>query len=76
MAISVSELRNNIYKLLDSVAQDGKPLTINSKGHLLKIICEDSPSKLEQLSKHDCIKGDPEELVHIDWSGEWTHDLP
>ena len=76
MAITASALRNNVYRLLDRVAEGGGPLTIKRRGRLLKIICTDRPTKLSQLSRHDCIKGDPDDLVHIDWSKEWRHDLP
>ncbi len=77
MAITASAFRSNIYRLLDSVVEKGEPLSIERKGHLLKVICEDQPrGKLAQLSRHACIEGDPEAIVHTDWSGEWQHDLP
>ena len=76
MAITASALRNNIYRLLDDVVENGKPIIVNRKGHLLKIVPEQTGGKLAQLSKHDCIKGDPEDIIHMDWSGEWSHDLP
>jgi hypothetical protein len=28
--------------------------------------------KLSKLKKRDYIVGDPEEFVHMDWTGEWT----
>ena len=76
MEITASELRSNLYRLLDQVVEEGKPLTIRRKGHVLKIVCEDGPTKLGGLPRHPCIAGDPEDLVHLDWSGEWKHDLP
>lgn len=76
MTTSVSALRQNIYALLDTVAKTGQPLVIERKGHRLKVICEDPPARLARLVKHDCIVGNPEDLVHLDWSEEWTHDLP
>jgi len=33
-------------------------------------------SKLARLVPHDCIQGDPLELIHSDWFEEWKHDLP
>ena len=63
MPITASELRNNIYRLLDRVVEEGKPLVIKRKGRLLKIICEAPPSKLSLLVPHDCIQGDPDELI-------------
>jgi hypothetical protein len=45
---------------------------IRRKGRLLKVVPE-APlkSKLSRLTPHDCIVGDPEALVHADWSREW-----
>lgn len=76
MKVTASALRNSIYRLLDGVAEGGEPLIVERKGHRLMIVREDRPSKLSKLVRHDCIKGDPEQLVHIDWSGEWSNALP
>jgi len=76
MTITASTLRSNIYRLLDQVLESRQPLEIERKGQLLKIIPEDPPSKMSRLVKHSCIKGDPESIVHMDWSSEWKHDLP
>ena len=76
MATSVSALRQNIYKLLDGVLETGEPLVIERKGHRLRVVLEDTPSKLSRLVRHECIVGEAEDLVRVDWSGEWHHDLP
>jgi methyl coenzyme M reductase gamma subunit len=76
MTVTASTLRNNIYKLLDETLTTGKPLDINRKGKKLKIVRVDNCSKISRLSKHKCIVGDPTELIHNDWSGEWKNDLP
>jgi antitoxin (DNA-binding transcriptional repressor) of toxin-antitoxin stability system len=76
MSVKVSTLRGNIYRLLDQVLETGQPLEIERKGRLLRIIPVTETSKIERLGKHDCLKGDPEEIVHLDWSKEWRHDLP
>ena len=76
MTVSASQLRNDIYRMLDGVIETGVPLLIERKGHRLKVVCEETPGKLARLVKHECIVGDPEDLVHMDWSGEWHHDLP
>ena len=72
MSITVTELRANLYRLIDEVIETGEPLEVLRNGH--KVIIERSPveSKLANLVRRDdFIKGDPEDLVHIDWSGEW-----
>ena len=76
MAVNASTLRENIYRLLDQVLETGQPLEIERKGRLLRVVPVSEPSKLARLVKHDCLRGDPEAIVHLDWSGEWRHDLP
>ena len=44
---------------------------MTSNGKVLKIVPEKT-NKLGNLEKHEVINGDPEELVHIDWSNEWN----
>ncbi len=76
MAVNASTLRENIYRLLDQVLETGQPLEIERKGKLLRVVPVAEPSKIARLVKHDCLRGDPEAIVHLDWSGEWRHDLP
>ncbi|MBU0729229.1 MAG: type II toxin-antitoxin system Phd/YefM family antitoxin [Proteobacteria bacterium] len=76
MPLTASALRGNIYKLLDQVLESGQPLTIERKGKLLQIVSTGKISKLKKLVKHSCLKGDPESIVHLDWSEEWRNDLP
>lgn len=76
MKVTASQLRSNIYRLLDQVAATGTPLHVERKGRRLQIACADAPSRLSGLVRHECITGDPEALVHSDWSAEWRHDLP
>lgn len=71
MSLSASKLRQDIYNLLDRVLQTGKPLEITRKGRRLRIVPMDDGDKLSNLSKHDCLDGNPEEIVQIDWSDEW-----
>jgi hypothetical protein len=72
MAVTASKLRSNIYKLLDQVIETGVPLEIERKGKKLKIIATPPADKLASLGPHrDFIKCEPEEIVHLDWSGEW-----
>ncbi|MBA7620824.1 hypothetical protein ES703_28179 [subsurface metagenome] len=72
MGISVTRLRQNLYSILDEVIETGIPIEIERKGHRLKIVPENPTGKLERLEKHEIIKGDPEELVHLDWFPTWS----
>lgn len=72
MAISASELRANIYRLLDEVVESGVPLEVERKGKRLRIVPVEQGSKLDRIKGDpDLIVGDPEDLVHIDWSVYW-----
>ena len=74
--VTATELRKNIYKLLDDVLQSNIPLEVERKGKKIIISPAESVSKIAGLRPHpDCIAGDPEELVHVDWSGEWSPGL-
>lgn len=75
MTVSPSELRANIYHLLDQVLETGIPLEIERKGRRLRIVAEEPPSRLDRLVPHpDFVRGDPEDLVEMDWSEYWNPD--
>jgi len=74
--LTASTLRKDVYRLLDQVAETGRPLVIERKGRRLKIVREESGGRLKRLTPHPCMNQDPESLVHIDWSEEWHPDLP
>ncbi len=68
---SPSRLRANLYRILDSILETGKPVVIKRKGQLLKIEKAKS-GKLDLLKAHpDYIKVPREDIVHMDWSREW-----
>lgn len=72
MGITATELRRNIYKLLDQVIETGEALEIERNGKILRI----SPPQGRDLEKlfprrDDIYNGDSEELVHMDWSDTW-----
>lgn len=71
MSISVSAFRQDIYKILDHILETGIPLEINRKNGRFKIVPIKKQGKLSNLKKHKILKCPPEEIVHIDWSGEW-----
>jgi hypothetical protein len=63
--ISLTALRNNIFKIVDEVIKTGNPVELERKGHRLKIVMEAKKSKLENLKPHDCIVGNPDELIDL-----------
>lgn len=77
MALTASKLRANVYRLLDEVLETGKPLEIERRGKVLVIApkAQAKGSKLDNLPRREgFIVGDPDELIHIDWSSEWNPD--
>jgi hypothetical protein len=72
VTISLTQLRSNLYRLVDRVLADGTPLEIERNGRLLTISPAPPTSKFDALAaRPDVIAGDPEDLVHGDWSDEW-----
>lgn len=71
MALKPSQLCEDIYRILDQVLETGVPVEIERRGKLLKIISVEAKSKLANLKPRPYLLSDPEDLVHLDWSGEW-----
>jgi hypothetical protein len=75
VSITASELRANIYRILDQVLETGIPVEIEREGGVLRIEAVARRSLLDRLaSRPDFIRGDPDELVHLDWSDAWNPD--
>jgi hypothetical protein len=72
MPITASKLRENVYRILDEAIETGKPIEVVRKGTLLTIVPPKRVSKLDKLKKRDILAGDPEDIVRIDWSKEWS----
>ena len=69
--MTVTQLRKDLYRILDRILETGQPLEIERKGRKLRIVPDSPASKLDRLQTRDCLVGDPEDLVHMDWSSEW-----
>ena len=63
--MSLTALRNKLFKVVDQVIRTGIPAVIKRNGHRLKIVLEEKKSKLDNLKPHDCIVGDPDDLVKL-----------
>jgi prevent-host-death family protein len=73
VAISVTKLRANLYEIVDRVIETGVPVEIERKGQRVRLEPAKPKSKLQKLVKNpDTIVGDPEAVVHVDWSAEWS----
>jgi antitoxin (DNA-binding transcriptional repressor) of toxin-antitoxin stability system len=77
MAISVTQLRANIYNIVDEIIKAGQPVDIERHGIMLRImrVSAEYPltvKKLDRLiSRKEVMVGIPEDYVHTDWSHEW-----
>ena len=75
--ITPTELRGNIYQILDDILNTGVPIQINKGDRKLVIAPIESIDKLQNLRKRkNVVKGDLEDLVHITWDKEVNLDLP
>ena len=71
--MTASELRRDIYRVLDRVIETGEPVIIERKGRRIRISAEEAPSRLDVLVRRpDVVVGDSADFVHLDWSNEWT----
>ena len=71
--MSLTALRNNLFKVVDEVIKTGIPAEIERNGHKLKIVVEEKKSKLNNLRTHNCIVGNPDDLPDLkvmEWSEE------
>jgi antitoxin (DNA-binding transcriptional repressor) of toxin-antitoxin stability system len=72
MKVTATRLRENIYSILDQVAETGEPVEIERKGKILRIVADQKPSKLDRIKKKDYLIGDLDSIIHMDWSKEWS----
>lgn len=74
-SVTVTELRGNIYKLLEDVLTTGVPLVIVKGGRKLRVAPVEPVDKFANMvDRPDVINGDPDDIVHIEW--EYNIDLP
>jgi hypothetical protein len=72
MRVTASKLRENVYRILDEAIETGQPVEIVRKGVVLRIVVEKPPSKLAGLKKRNAFVGDPDDVIGMDWSREWS----
>lgn len=76
-SVTPTQLRADIYNLLDEVLETGIPLEIRKGDKKLKIVPQEMVDKFQNLvSRPEVIRGDPEALIEISWENEVKLDLP
>lgn len=69
--ISPTQLRANLYRILDRAIESGETVEVERKGRRVRIIAEQG-GKLDLLKPHPgYLTGAAEDIVHMDWSNEW-----
>ncbi|MCP4421225.1 MAG: type II toxin-antitoxin system Phd/YefM family antitoxin [Chloroflexi bacterium] len=75
--VTPTELRGNIYNLMEEVLNTGIPLEVIKGGRKLRIISVEQVNKFRNLvPRPNIIQGDPETLIDINWEEEVNLDLP
>ena len=75
-SVTPTELRANIFRLLDEVLKTGIPLEVRKGGKKLRIVTVEKVDKFHNLvARPHVIQGDPEQLVEISWEDEVNLDL-
>lgn len=73
--MNATKLRADLYAVLDSVLETGKPVIIERRGRRLVLSVDKAPKRSSKKrwpdARPDWVNGNVEELVHIDWSKEW-----
>jgi hypothetical protein len=78
-ALSQAERAAKIVKLFARPRRSKEKLKnlLDPKYHLMTLREQEKPqAKLKNLVRRDVIVGDPEDLVHLDWSKERRGNLP
>jgi hypothetical protein len=75
--VTPTQLRADIYNILDEVLETGVPIEIKRGDKKLKIVPQETADKFKNLRyRPELIKGDPEELAELSWEDEVNLDLP
>ena len=75
MVMTLTQLRSNLYNVIDEAIITHKPVQIERNGQVIELLIKAKKprSKLDNLLPHpNTIVGDPEDLVHMDWSSHWN----
>ena len=76
MVYTATSLRKNIYTVLDHVLESGIPVEIERNGKRLKIVSEESISRLDRLEPHNIEVAGNTPLEDIHWDEFWNSELP
>ena len=76
--LTATELRANLYRVIDEVLATGKPCRV-TRGKRAVLIQSEKPKRrrldLSKLTKRDVLNCSFDELVAISWEKEWKPTL-
>lgn len=75
MRMTATKLRSELYQVLDRILETGEPVEIARAGGTIVIRPATSPRAVRRKrgakGNPNLVVGDPDELVHFDWSSQW-----
>ena len=71
MSITLEEFQKDAAPWLARMKKTGEPLHLVAGPEAFELRPVPAADLATLLPKRDIISGDPEELVHLDWSSEW-----
>ena len=75
MRVSATQLRADIYNLIDQVLATGEPLEIERGGKVLRLVPPRVGTWVDRLPRREGkVTGDPDDLAALDWSAAWSPD--
>ncbi len=75
MRVTASQLRADVYRILDRAIEAGEVVEIDRRGVIVRLVPPSPRSWVETLPRRDgVITGDPGDLAAIDWSTSWRPD--
>jgi antitoxin (DNA-binding transcriptional repressor) of toxin-antitoxin stability system len=80
MKVTATQLRSDLYRILDRVLETGEPVEVErAEGTLvIKPLVSQrraAPKRKRGAGNPRLVVGDPDELVHFDWSKHWKPRL-
>ena len=77
--MSATELRKDIYRVLDEVLETGVPQEVRRGQRRLLIVAAEGAQRprlrLDALPRRQAIACAPDELIATSWEGEWEGEL-
>ncbi|MCP4401115.1 MAG: type II toxin-antitoxin system Phd/YefM family antitoxin [bacterium] len=73
-------LQENLSQILDDMLKTGDSIEIEHHGRRFQILplqsetSVESANKLDNLIERPYLQCDPDDIVHVDWSQEWSGD--